>query len=129
MAQIIKIEGVFSGTLSYIFNEFSKVEGGDVKFSEVVKTAKDKGYTVSPPSLSRENTCGKPFVTEISSFVSDRVILGTRPKGRPLRFRRREETDHPLPSRPRLYPPALDPPRRIRVPLYPVARPRRSGRM
>jgi len=38
---------VFSGTLSYIFNEFSKVEGGDVKFSEVVKIAKDKGYTVS----------------------------------------------------------------------------------
>lgn len=44
--EIQKIEGVFSGTLSYIFNEFSKVEGGDVKFSEVVKVAKDKGYTV-----------------------------------------------------------------------------------
>lgn len=46
--EIQKIEGVFSGTLSYIFNEFSKVEGGDVKFSDVVKVAKDKGYTVSP---------------------------------------------------------------------------------
>lgn len=45
--EISKIEGVFSGTLSYIFNEFSKVEGGDVKFSEVVKIAKDLGYTVS----------------------------------------------------------------------------------
>jgi hypothetical protein len=45
--KIIKIEGVFSGTLSYIFNEFSKVSGGDVKFSEVVKIAKDLGYTVS----------------------------------------------------------------------------------
>lgn len=45
--EIEKIEGVFSGTLSYIFNEFSKPEGGDVKFSEVVKVAKDKGYTVS----------------------------------------------------------------------------------
>ena len=44
--EIEKIEGVFSGTLSYIFNEFSQVEGGDVKFSEVVKVAKDKGYTV-----------------------------------------------------------------------------------
>jgi homoserine dehydrogenase len=43
---ITKIEGVFSGTLSYIFNEFSKVEGGNVKFSEVVKIAKDLGYTV-----------------------------------------------------------------------------------
>ena len=45
--EIIKIEGVFSGTLSYIFNEYSKVDGGDVAFSEVVKIAKDKGYTVS----------------------------------------------------------------------------------
>jgi hypothetical protein len=45
--EIQRIEGVFSGTLSYIFNEFSKVEGGDVKFSDVVKIAKDKGYTVS----------------------------------------------------------------------------------
>lgn len=44
--EILKIEGVFSGTLSYIFNEFSKVEGGDVKFSKVVKVAKDLGYTV-----------------------------------------------------------------------------------
>jgi homoserine dehydrogenase len=47
--EIHKIEGVFSGTLSYIFNEFSKVEGGDVKFSEVVKIAKEKGYTVCHP--------------------------------------------------------------------------------
>lgn len=45
--EIEKIEGVFSGTLSYIFNEFSKPEGGNVKFSEVVKVAKEKGYTVS----------------------------------------------------------------------------------
>lgn len=46
---ILKVEGVFSGTLSYIFNEFSKVEGGDVKFSEVVKVAKDLGYTEPDP--------------------------------------------------------------------------------
>lgn len=45
--EIEKIEGVFSGTLSYIFNEYSKVEGGDVKFSEIVTVAKDLGYTVS----------------------------------------------------------------------------------
>ncbi|GHJ84121.1 hypothetical protein NliqN6_0523 [Naganishia liquefaciens] len=47
--EIKKIEGVFSGTLSYIFNEFSKVEGGDVAFSEVVKIAKEKGYTEPDP--------------------------------------------------------------------------------
>jgi hypothetical protein len=52
--EIEKIEGVFSGTLSYNFNEFSKVEGGNVKFSEVVKVAKDLGYTVRPHILLRQ---------------------------------------------------------------------------
>ncbi|CAK9783999.1 putative homoserine dehydrogenase [Cutaneotrichosporon oleaginosum] len=47
--EIERIEGVFSGTLSYIFNEYSKPEGGDVKFSEVVQIAKDKGYTEPDP--------------------------------------------------------------------------------
>ncbi len=47
--QVEKIEGVFSGTLSYIFNEFSKADAGEkeVKFSDVVKVAKENGYTVS----------------------------------------------------------------------------------
>jgi homoserine dehydrogenase len=48
--QVERIEGVFSGTLSYIFNEFSKADsssGPGVKFSEVVKVAKENGYTVS----------------------------------------------------------------------------------
>lgn len=49
--EVTKIEGVLSGTLSYIFNEFSKagtpVPGEKkVKFSEVVKIAKENGYTV-----------------------------------------------------------------------------------
>lgn len=46
--EIQKIEGVFSGTLSYIFNEYSKpVKGGaGASFSEIVKVAKQKGYTV-----------------------------------------------------------------------------------
>lgn len=55
--EIIKVEGVFSGTLSYIFNEFSKVEGGDVKFSEVVKIAKEKGYTVCGQPTTRVFNC------------------------------------------------------------------------
>lgn len=48
--KIKKIEGVFSGTLSYIFNEFSKTsQDGSVEkgFSDIVKVAKDLGYTVS----------------------------------------------------------------------------------
>jgi bifunctional aspartokinase / homoserine dehydrogenase 1 len=43
--KIIRIEGILSGTLSYIFNTFK----GDKKFSEVVKEAKEKGYTEPDP--------------------------------------------------------------------------------
>ena len=39
--KIIGIEGVFSGTMSYLFNELSD----DIPFSEIVKDAKIKGYT------------------------------------------------------------------------------------
>ncbi len=43
--KIVKIEGILSGTLSYLFNSFI----GDVKFSEIVKTAKENGYTEPDP--------------------------------------------------------------------------------
>lgn len=43
--KIIKIEGILSGTLSYIFNEFEN--GKD--FSEIVKTANKQGYTEPDP--------------------------------------------------------------------------------
>jgi len=45
--EVRKVEGVLSGTLSYIFNEFSKPGGSTAKFSEIVKVAKANGYTVS----------------------------------------------------------------------------------
>lgn len=41
-----KIEGVFSGTMSYLFNSFAPVGGGGGRFSEEVKKAKELGYTV-----------------------------------------------------------------------------------
>ena len=44
--QVSKIEGIFSGTLSYIFNDFGS---GTEKFSQVVKIAKEKGYTEPDP--------------------------------------------------------------------------------
>lgn len=49
--EIVKIEGVFSGTLSYIFNEYSKAEesGAGVAFSDVVRVAKEQGYTEPDP--------------------------------------------------------------------------------
>lgn len=47
---IKKIEGIFSGTLSYIFNEFSTTDPkNNVKFSDVVMVAKKLGYTEPDP--------------------------------------------------------------------------------
>jgi aspartokinase/homoserine dehydrogenase 1 len=43
--RVISIEGVLSGTLNYIFSSFT----GVAKFSEVVKEAKEKGYTEPDP--------------------------------------------------------------------------------
>jgi aspartokinase/homoserine dehydrogenase 1 len=44
--EILKIEAILSGTLSYIFNTFSS---GDLRFSRVVRDAKAKGYTEPDP--------------------------------------------------------------------------------
>lgn len=49
---ITRIRGVFSGSLSYLFNTFSDV---DRNFSQVLKSAIDKGYTEPDP---REDLCG-----------------------------------------------------------------------
>ncbi len=46
--KVTKIRGVFSGSLSYIFNTFSE---NDVSFSEVVKEAVDKGFTEPDPRI------------------------------------------------------------------------------
>lgn len=55
---ILKIEGVLSGTLSYIFNTFN----GDKKFSEVVREAKEKGFTEPDP---RDDLNGMDVVRKI----------------------------------------------------------------
>lgn len=43
------IEGIFSGTLSYIFNKYSTIEPNEVDFSDVVAMAKNLGYTEPDP--------------------------------------------------------------------------------
>lgn len=48
--KVTRIEGVFSGTLSYIFNEFSTGSANGPAFSTVVRTARDKGYTEPHPA-------------------------------------------------------------------------------
>ncbi|MEM1325685.1 MAG: bifunctional aspartate kinase/homoserine dehydrogenase I [Bacteroidota bacterium] len=49
---ITRIEGVISGSMSFIFNQFN----GEKPFSEVVREAKEKGYTEPDP---REDLGGK----------------------------------------------------------------------
>lgn len=44
-----KIEGVFSGTMSFLFNSFAPVGGGGGPFSAEVKRAKELGYTEPDP--------------------------------------------------------------------------------
>lgn len=56
---ITKIKGVFSGTLSYLFNTFSSKE---TLFSEVLKEAIDKGYTEPDP---REDLCGNDVARKL----------------------------------------------------------------
>ncbi len=45
--EILKIEAVLSGSLSYIFNKYS----GKISFSEIVKEAKELGYTEPDPRI------------------------------------------------------------------------------
>ncbi|KIW08313.1 uncharacterized protein PV09_01232 [Verruconis gallopava] len=47
--EVTKIEGVFSGTMSFLFNSFMPVGGGGGSFSAEVKKAKELGYTEPDP--------------------------------------------------------------------------------
>lgn len=47
--EVQKIEGVFSGTMSFLFNSFMPVGGGGGKFSAEVTKAKEAGYTEPDP--------------------------------------------------------------------------------
>ncbi|KAL3641498.1 Bifunctional aspartokinase/homoserine dehydrogenase 1, chloroplastic [Castilleja foliolosa] len=64
--KISRIEGIFSGTLSYIFNNFV----GDRSFSDVVKEAKEAGYTEPDP---RDDLSG--------TDVARKVIILARESG------------------------------------------------
>ncbi|SMR47450.1 unnamed protein product [Zymoseptoria tritici ST99CH_3D1] len=47
--EVTKIEGVFSGTMSFLFNSFQPLGGGGGAFAAEVKNAKDLGYTEPDP--------------------------------------------------------------------------------
>ncbi|WP_138430422.1 bifunctional aspartate kinase/homoserine dehydrogenase I [Fodinibius saliphilus] len=68
---VMRIEGVLSGTLSYIFNTYD----GSIPFSEVVRTAREKGYTEPDP---REDLNGQD--------VGRKLLILTREAGFKLEF-------------------------------------------
>ena len=108
--RIIKIEGVFSGTMSYIFNEFSTGSEDGPAFSSVVSVAREKGYTV----------CYSPSLTFFQSY--DYTHTGTTPSRRPKRVRRSTQADHPLAHHilfPHLFLPANPPVLRLRENRFP----------
>jgi homoserine dehydrogenase len=47
--EVTRIEGVFSGTMSYLFNKFSPTSGSGGKWSDIVKEAKKLGFTEPDP--------------------------------------------------------------------------------
>lgn len=63
--QVIRIEGIFSGTLSYIFNTF----GSDARtFSEVVIAAKEAGYTEPDP---RDDLAGMDVARKVTILARE----------------------------------------------------------
>ncbi|NGP88174.1 bifunctional aspartate kinase/homoserine dehydrogenase I [Fodinibius halophilus] len=68
---VMRIEGVLSGTLSYIFNTYD----GSTPFSEVVRTAREKGFTEPDP---REDLNGQD--------VGRKLLILTREAGFKLEF-------------------------------------------
>ncbi|KAF9813246.1 hypothetical protein IEO21_05681 [Rhodonia placenta] len=75
---VTKIEGVFSGTMSYIFNEFSSGKEGGPSFSSVVKIAREKGYTEPHPAddlngadVARKLTILSRYVPSLRSALKD----------------------------------------------------------
>lgn len=80
---ITRIKGVFSGSLSYIFNNFSI---RDEKFSTILKEAMDKGFTEPDPreDLSGNDVARKLLILarelDLSNELSDIKIQNLIPK-------------------------------------------------
>ncbi|KAK7039613.1 homoserine dehydrogenase [Favolaschia claudopus] len=73
--KVVKIEGVFSGTMSYIFNEYSTGKPDGPAFSSVVKIAREKGYTEPHPA---DDLNGADVARKLT--ILSRVISATSPR-------------------------------------------------
>lgn len=59
MWQFVKVEGIFSGTLSYIFNSLAPGKA----FSEIVTEAKEAGFTEPDP---RDDLAGMDVARKVT---------------------------------------------------------------
>lgn len=64
--EITRVEGVFSGTMSYLFNNFAPTQGTGGEWSEEVKKAKQLGYTELDP---RDDLNGLDVARKITILV------------------------------------------------------------
>ncbi len=106
--KIKKVRGVFSGSLSYIFNNYSE---GDRDFSEVLSEAKEKGLTEPDPriDLSGKDVARKLLILarelKLKKELSEVEIEDLVPKNlngsTPLKafLKRKHELDLPLHDR------------------------------
>lgn len=79
--KITRIEGVFSGTMSYLFNEFSSPNPPQKPklFSEIVKLAKELGYTEPDPRDDLNGMDVARKVVILSRVAGQSLTLETLP--------------------------------------------------
>jgi len=79
--KITKIEGVFSGTMSYIFNNFSSGEEGGPSFSSVVRKARGRGYTEPHPADDLTGSDVARKLTILTRYIPSLRTIIPLPKG------------------------------------------------
>merc|ERR1712187_292857 len=73
--EVVMVQGIFSGTLSYIFNTWKP----GMKFSEVVEDAKAKGFTEPDPRDDLSGTDVQRKVTILAREIGIKVELSDVP--------------------------------------------------
>lgn len=80
--EVTRIEGVFSGTLSFLFNTFAPASGSsDAKWSAVVAQAKELGYTEPDP---RDDLNGMDVARKLTILARLAGLEVSRPDSFPI---------------------------------------------